>query len=137
MAAVKSAGEVRDVEQQPTSADEFIHYDHIGHGSTPAAWALSITIIIGSVIAGVGFIGLAYSNAWWIAIWIGAAFVPAAIAIGVVMKRMGYGVEMDSNDVLKRGDDPRGHSGPATAHRHTGGEDTSSSAQRRSGAGSH
>ncbi|WP_191089674.1 hypothetical protein [Nesterenkonia ebinurensis] len=37
MATAQSQTAVRDVEQQPASADEFIHYDHIGHGSTPAA----------------------------------------------------------------------------------------------------
>ncbi len=46
---------VRNVEQQPAAADQaedaYIHYDHIGHGSTPAAWTLSLTIVLGSVIA--------------------------------------------------------------------------------------
>ena len=46
---------VRDVEQQSVD-DEFIHHDHIGHGSTPAAWTLSLTIVLGSVIAGIGVI---------------------------------------------------------------------------------
>ena len=105
---------VRDVEQQPQSADEFIHYDHIGHGSTPAGWALSITIVVGSLIAGVGFIGLHWSDAWWLAIWIGAALIPVALILGIVLKKAGYGVELDSDTVLKLGADPRDHSGPVT-----------------------
>ncbi|WP_258933398.1 hypothetical protein [Nesterenkonia pannonica] len=36
---------VRDVEQEPVADDEFIHHDHIGHGSTPlrgrSFWASS------------------------------------------------------------------------------------------------
>ncbi|WP_150460086.1 HGxxPAAW family protein [Nesterenkonia ebinurensis] len=125
MATAQSQTAVRDVEQQPASADEFIHYDHIGHGSTPAAWTLSIILITGSVVAGVGFIGLYWSDAWWIAIWIGAACVPLALIMGIVLKKAGYGVEMDSDAVLKQGADPRAHSGPATP------DNTSGGAQKR------
>lgn len=111
---------VRDVEQEPTAHDAFIHYDHIGHGSTPAAWALAGTVVIGSVIAGVGFIGLYWSAAWWIAIAIGAALIPVALILGLVLKKAGYGVEMDSEAVLRHGSDPRNVSGPA-APDNTGG----------------
>lgn len=110
---------VRDVEQQSAPGqgpdDEFIHHDHIGHGSTPAAWALSLTIIAGSVIAGVGFV-----TEWWILVWIGAAFLPLAIILGVGLKRAGYGVEMDSKAVLDQGEDPRSHQGPVLDHHPTG-----------------
>lgn len=108
---------VRDVEQQPAAgqADEFIHYDHIGHGSTPAAWTLSITIIIASIVAAIGFV-----IPEWTLVWVGAALVPLAIILGVVLKRMGYGVEMDSAAVLKRGDDLRSHQGPSVPD-HLGG----------------
>ncbi|NDK32259.1 HGxxPAAW family protein [Nesterenkonia haasae] len=112
---------VRDVEQEPTANDEYIHHDHIGHGSTPAAWALSGTIVLGSIIAGVGFIGLAWSDAWWIAIAIGAALIPVALILGLVLKKAGYGVEMDSAAVLSRGRDPRDYSGPATPDNTQGG----------------
>ncbi len=114
---------VRDVEQQPAD-DEFIHYDHIGHGSTPAAWALSLTIILGSVIAGVGFI---IPN--WTVVIIGSALVPVGIILGIVLKKMGYGVEMDSEAVLQRGEDPRAHRGPATPDHTRGGAE-----KRRPGA---
>ncbi|GAA1818944.1 HGxxPAAW family protein [Nesterenkonia flava] len=110
------ATNVRDVEQKPRSEDEFLHYDHIGHGSTPAAWALSLTIILGGLLAGVGLIGQ-----WWILVWIGAALVPVGIILGVVLKKMGYGVEMDSNSVLKQGADPREHQGPAIPDNTDGG----------------
>lgn len=111
----KSQAEVRDVAQESGSADAYIHYDHIGHGSTPAAWAVSFTLMIASLIAGVGFIGLHWSDAWWPAIWVGAALTPVAVILGLVLKRAGYGVEMDSDSVLKQGADPRQHSGPATS----------------------
>lgn len=113
-----SPGPVRDVEQEPAAADEFIHYDHIGHGSTPAAWTVSLTLIVASIIAGVGFV-----TEWWILVWIGAALVPVAGILGVVLKKMGYGVEMDSYAVLKQGDDPRRHSGPASPDHTAGGEE--------------
>lgn len=112
---------VRDVEQQPAAADQaedaYIHYDHIGHGSTPAAWTLSLTIVLGSVIAGVGFI---IPN--WTVAAVGGALVPVGIILGIVLKKMGYGVEMDSKDVLQRGEDPRAHRGPATPDNTRGGE---------------
>lgn len=110
----KSQTAVRDVEQQPGAADEYIHYDHIGHGSTPAAWTLSSIVMIASVIAGVGSIGLHWSDAWWPVIWVAAALLPVAVILGIVLKKAGYGVELDSDAVLKQGADPREHSGPVT-----------------------
>lgn len=109
--AASPAG-VRDAERPMQSADEFIHHDDIGHGSTPAAWALSGIVILGSFLAAVGFIGLAWTSAWAILIWIGAALIPVAVVVGVAMKRMGYGVEMDADAVVRRGADPRVQSSP-------------------------
>lgn len=108
---------VRDVEQQHSTDDEFLHYDHIGHGSTPAAWALSITIIIGSVIAGIGMV---IPN--WTVVIIGSALIPVGVILGIVLKKMGYGVELDSKAVLQRGEDPRAHRGPASPDNTSGGE---------------
>lgn len=103
---------VRDVEQQPAAGehpgDAFIHHDHIGHGSTPAAWTLSLTLIVGSVVAGFGFVFEV-----WILAYIGAAFVPLALILGWGLKKAGYGVEIDSWKVLENGEDPRRHQGPA------------------------
>lgn len=103
---------VRDVEQQPAPGaaphDAHIHHDHIGHGSTPAAWSVSLTLIIGSIIAGVGFI-----TELWVLAYIGAACVPLALGLGWWLKRAGYGVEMDSWSVLEKGEDPKRHQGPA------------------------
>jgi len=102
---------LRDTEPAPGEKidDEFIHYDHIGHGSTPAAWALSLSIIVGSIFAGIGMV-----TEIWVLVWIGAAFVPIALILGAVLKAKGYGVEMDSNAVLKNGESARDHQGPAT-----------------------
>ncbi|GAA1170625.1 MULTISPECIES: HGxxPAAW family protein [Nesterenkonia] len=103
---------VRDVEQQPAAGeqpgDAHIHHDHIGHGSTPAAWALSLTLIVGSIVAGIGFV-----IEVWVLAYIGAACVPLALILGWGLKKAGYGVEMDSWSVLERGEDPRDHQGPA------------------------
>lgn len=106
---------VRDVEQRP-AADEFIHYDHIGHGSTPAAWTLSLVIVLGSLVAGIGVIIPSLTVAL-----IGAALMPVGIILGIVMKKMGLGVEMDSKAVLRRGEDPRAHGGPASPDNTRGG----------------
>ncbi|GAA4922790.1 HGxxPAAW family protein [Nesterenkonia rhizosphaerae] len=113
-----SQTKVRDVEQQPSASDEFIHYDHIGHGSTPAAWALSLTIIVAAIVAGIGFV-----TEIWLFAWIGAGLVPVAVILGVVLKKMGYGVEMDSKSVLNQGADPREHAGPAIPDHTEGGAD--------------
>ena len=48
--------------------------------------------------------------------WIGIALMPVALIVGIVMKKMGYGVEMDSAAVINQGEDPRDHQGPATTH---------------------
>lgn len=100
-----------DVEQQTadTEADAFIHHDHVGHGSTPAAWALCTLVVIGALL-----IGLAMIFESWVMAWIGIALIPVALIVGIVMKKMGYGVEMDSAAVINQGEDPRDHQGPAT-----------------------
>ncbi|WP_010525393.1 HGxxPAAW family protein [Nesterenkonia sp. F] len=77
--------------------DSFIHDDHIGHGSTPAAWTLSITLIIGSVLGGIGFV-----VQLWALVWVAAACVPLALILGAVLKKAGHGVEIDSSSVLRR-----------------------------------
>lgn len=111
---VEQTGAVRDVEQPPADPqgvhDAHIHHDHIGHGSTPAAWAVSLTLIVGSVIAGIGFV----TEIWALA-YIGAASVPLSLALGWALKKAGYGVELDSWSVLQKGEDPRHHQGPVLA----------------------
>ena len=112
---------LRDTEPAPGEKidDEFIHHDHIGHGSTPAAWALSLTIIVGSIIAGLGMVLQV-----WVMVWISILFVPLALILGVVLKAKGYGVEMDSNAVLKKHESARDHQGPATTDNSRAGKDT-------------
>lgn len=111
---------LRDTEPAPGEKidDEYIHHDHIGHGSTPAAWALSLTIIVGSIIAGLGMV-----LQIWILVWISILFIPLALTLGVVLKAKGYGVEMDSNAVLKQHESARDHQGPATTDNSRGGQD--------------
>lgn len=92
-----AAAVTQDQQDFDVAADAFIHEHHIGHGSTPAAWTLSITLIIGSIIAGVGFV----LEMWFLA-WIGAACAPLALILGLALKKAGYGVEQDSYSVLER-----------------------------------
>ncbi|MCH8559499.1 hypothetical protein LTH96_03520 [Nesterenkonia sp. LB17] len=111
---------LRDTEPAPGEKidDEFIHHDHIGHGSTPAAWALSLTLIVGSIIAGLGMV-----LEVWVLVWISILFLPLAIILGLVLKAKGYGVEMDSTAVLKNGESARAHQGPASPDNTRGGKD--------------
>ncbi|EXF25164.1 hypothetical protein BG28_13910 [Nesterenkonia sp. AN1] len=111
---------LRDTEPAPGEKidDEYIHHDHIGHGSTPAAWALSLTIILGSIIAGLGMV-----LEVWVMVWISILFLPLALVLGMVLKAKGYGVEMDSNAVLKNGESARDHQGPASTDNSRSGKD--------------
>lgn len=111
---------LRDTEPAPGEKidDEYIHHDHIGHGSTPAAWALSLTIIVGSIIAGLGMV-----LEVWILVWISILFLPLAVTLGLVLKAKGYGVEMDSAAVLKKHESARDHQGPASPDHTRGGKD--------------
>lgn len=111
---------LRDTEPAPGEKidDEYIHHDHIGHGSTPAAWALSLTIIVGSIIAGIGMV-----LEVWAMVWISILFLPLALVLGIVLKAKGYGVEMDSNAVLKQHESARDHQGPASTDNSRAGKD--------------
>ena len=111
---------LRDTEPAPGEKidDEYIHHDHIGHGSTPAAWALSLTIIVGSIIAGLGMVLQV-----WVMVWIAILFLPLALTLGLVLKAKGYGVEMDSKAVLTKHESARDHQGPANRDNSRGGVD--------------
>lgn len=112
---------LRDTEPAPGEMvdDEFIHHDHIGHGSTPAAWALCSTIIVGSIIAGLGMVLQV-----WIMVWVSILFIPLAITLGLVLKAKGYGVEMDSKAVLaKKEQAARDRQGPASPDNTRGGKE--------------
>ena len=58
----------------------------LGHGDTVAAWATVIILMVASVVltAGVWF-------ASSFAIIAGAMMVPAALAVGFLLKKIGYG----------------------------------------------
>lgn len=61
---------------------------HDDHGSTPAAWSTVGIIIAAFVVAGIGLV----SEVWWL-VWVGAALMPVAVIVGVVMGSLGYGAE--------------------------------------------
>lgn len=112
---------LRDTEPAPGEKvdDEYIHHDHIGHGSTPAAWSLSISIMVGSIIAGIGMV-----TQVWVLVWISILFLPLAIVLGLVLKAKGYGVEMDAKKVISEHESARDHQGPANADNSRGNKDT-------------
>ena len=56
------------------------------HGNTVAAWSAVGIAILAFVISGIGL--MLYS---WLTFWIGAAFLPLALLVGVILAKMGYG----------------------------------------------
>ena len=56
------------------------------HGNSLAAWAAVSIATLGFLIAGIGL--MLYS---WPMFWIGAAFEPIAVVVGLVLSRMGHG----------------------------------------------
>ena len=57
------------------------------HGKTPAAWTSTIIASIGAIIATIGF----FMNINWTVVWIGLGAIVAAVIVGGVMVKMGYG----------------------------------------------
>ena len=56
------------------------------HGMTPAAWVLSVGIVIAFLAAGVGMM---ISTMWLI--WVGIAIAVVALASGAALRALGYG----------------------------------------------
>lgn len=56
------------------------------HGNTPAAWTAVCILIAGFIVAGVGAM-----MGSWLWFWIGAAFEPVGVAVGVAMSKAGLG----------------------------------------------
>ena len=56
------------------------------HGRTLAAWVTNALIVLGSLIAGVGFIIPQFT-----VVWVGAGVVVAALAVGAVLRALGHG----------------------------------------------
>jgi hypothetical protein len=54
------------------------------HGNTPAAWTAVTLALLAFVVAGIGLI-----VGSWLVFWIGVAFAPAAVVIGLIMAKMG------------------------------------------------
>lgn len=62
--------------------------EHDNHGQTPAAWTVSILVMLAFAV---GTIGVVIAKP--IVFWIGAALLPIAAVLGKVMSGMGYGAE--------------------------------------------
>ena len=58
------------------------------HGNTPAAWTAVTVALAGFVVAGIGLMMGSMT-----VFWIGVAFGPLAVIIGVVLAKMGYGAD--------------------------------------------
>ena len=57
------------------------------HGRSPAGWTAVTIAFIGAVIGTVGF----FMNINWTVVWIGLGAMVAAVIVGGVMVKMGYG----------------------------------------------
>ena len=63
------------------------HAAPVEHGNSPAAWALVVLVLIGSVV---GAVALLAGQIWLI--WVGGVIAVAGLIVGFVMRQMGYGV---------------------------------------------
>jgi hypothetical protein len=61
---------------------------HTHHGRTPAAWAGSITALVGFLIGGFAVVA---QN--WTLFWIAVGICAVALIITVVLQKMGYGAD--------------------------------------------
>ena len=61
--------------------------DEGGHGSSPAAWAAVVIMLIGFAIA-TAFLFLDVMPL----VWLGAALVPIGLIVGGLLKAVGFGV---------------------------------------------
>lgn len=59
-----------------------------GHGNSPAAWTAVIIMLVAFTIGTVAFF---FSIAWLV--WASAVLVVIGLIVGVVLARLGYGVE--------------------------------------------
>jgi len=56
------------------------------HGRTPAAWVTNGLIVLGSLIAAIGFMIPQFAL-----VWVGAGVIVVALAVGATMRALGYG----------------------------------------------
>jgi len=54
------------------------------HGNTPAAWTAVCLALVGFVVGGIGLM-----VGSMLVFWIGVAFAPVAIIVGMIMSKMG------------------------------------------------
>ncbi|KQQ01387.1 MULTISPECIES: DUF6704 family protein [unclassified Rathayibacter] len=63
-------------------------HDDDNHGHSPAAWTAIVIMLVGFTVGTVAFF---FDQA--IVVWLSAALVIVGLLVGVVMARMGYGVD--------------------------------------------
>jgi len=75
---------------QPVSVTEDLsHSPELGHGNSPAAWTCVSVMLVGALVASFAF---ALGPAATIPFIIGIVIMVLGLAVGLVMKSMGYGV---------------------------------------------
>lgn len=63
------------------------HAEQVGHGNSPAAWTAVLVMLLGALVACVGF-----AMASTLIFWIGIAIIAVGLIIGIAMRMVGYGV---------------------------------------------
>ncbi len=59
---------------------------HKNHGRTMAAWVTNGLIVLGALVAGIGFMIPQLAL-----VWVGAGVVVVALAVGATLRALGYG----------------------------------------------
>jgi len=73
-------------QQDEVTAD--IHAEPVGHGNSPAAWTCVLIMLVGSIVAAVGFIMPSVPVFWG-----GVVVIVIGLIVGWIMKKAGYGVD--------------------------------------------
>lgn len=81
--------------ENPLAEHSPAHDETIGHGNSPAAWTCVFVMLAGAALSSFAFI-LASTEGnrdlGTLLFWIGALIMVIGLALGVVLKKAGYGV---------------------------------------------
>ena len=71
------------------------HDETIGHGNSPAAWTCVFVMLAGAAVSSFAFIFASTEgnkDAGTILFWIGALIMVIGLALGLILKKAGFGV---------------------------------------------
>lgn len=71
------------------------HDETIGHGNSPAAWTAVFVMLAGAALSSFAFVFASTEgnkDAGTILFWIGALIMVIGLALGIILKKAGFGV---------------------------------------------